>query len=443
MNLKLVTDTFQNTARFVKTTARNAAKVPANLSRWHTGLSPSWAPFKTNRQLRRELRNQMDQVKQDGFRRVKEDNCVEFRTGDALTVLEGMGVAGKDSLHKFKNLKPLPVEGSFEYFLPKEDTKVAEARFRQGIQINPKGQQLLARYFGRKYQTNIVFPERKEANGYVEKIAVSQFPYRAKEFLLELRKTNGDVRCLFYPEGTHVIPFVYLKQGDREVVLVADSKGGKSGHAEALAEQLKGSGIEVLSVAQTRQRDMYSCYADSMKFAVSLTGHRPDGEYLLPNLLDVLLNHASEPNEKGVRLVSLPAELLRTAQISKFVEANLENDDEDRPLLDDPKHRTFAGVREQYTETFTQATEAQPDLTLAEARPKLDYLRQKGWRYAEIIQIEHFNEQLEKILGAKTWTPERQQEFAAQMKQGTRPDQDNLRDESLDRSDDSSRQSMV
>jgi hypothetical protein len=436
--LRRFTDTIQNPARFVKTIAHNAAKIPANLRRWNTGQPPSWAPFKTNRQLRRELRNRMDQLEKDRFLCVKEGNCVEFKTGDALAALNEMGVTSMDNLHQFKKLKPLPVDGSPEYFLASEDSKVKEAQFRQNIQINPKGEHLLAKYFRRKYQANIVFPERKVAYGNIERIATSEFPAYAKEFLLELGKTNGDVRCLFYPGGTHVIPFVYLKQGDREVVLVADSKGGKSGHAALLAEQLKGTGIEVLNVAETRQRAMLGCRVDAMKFAVSLTGHRPDGEYLLPNILGALLDHASEPNDEGVRSVSLPAELLRTAQISQFVEANLKNDDKDRPLLDDPnKQRTFAEFREQYTKTFTQATEAQPDLTLAEARPKLDYLRQKAWRSAEIIQIEHFNEQLEKILGAKMWAPERQQEFATRMKQGTRPTQDDLSDESMERSDSS------
>src|SRR5687767_14453202 len=75
--LRKVSDAFQNTARFAKTAAHNAVKVPTNLLRWHTGVAPSWAPFKTNRQLRRELRNQMDQLEQDRFQRVKEDNCVE------------------------------------------------------------------------------------------------------------------------------------------------------------------------------------------------------------------------------------------------------------------------------------------------------------------------------------------------------------------------------
>jgi hypothetical protein len=73
-----------------------------------------------------------------------------------------------------------------------------------------------------------------------------------------------------------------------------------------------------------------------------------------------------------------------------------------------------------YQEEFTQVPKKKPGqeelVVVPEKMKKADYLRQKGLRYAEIVQIEYYNQQLKTSLGDDKWNKARQDEFARQLK---------------------------
>lgn len=90
-------------------------------------------------------------------------------------------------------------------------------------------------------------------------------------------------------------------------------------------------------------------------------------------------------------------------------------------LRGDAKHRTLNEFQAGYQATFSQATEKHPNPA---PLPKADYLRQKGFRYAELIQIEYYNKQLKSLFGETHWNVTKQEEFAHVLKQSLRGPRD-------------------
>lgn len=118
--------------------------------------------------------------------------------------------------------------------------------------------------------------------------------------------------------------------------------------------------------------------------------------------------------------VSLPSELVKLAQISAFVKTHSAGTPE-AVLRGDAKHRTLNEFQSAHQATFSQATENHPDPA---PLPKADYLRQKGFRYAELIQIEYYNKQLKSLLGEAHWNVTKQEKFAQVLKQSLRGPRD-------------------
>ncbi len=102
----------------------------------------------------------------------------------------------------------------------------------------------------------------------------------------------------------------------------------------------------------------------------------------------------------------LPAELLKLSQSRRFVADQMDKR-RDPVLRDDSLGRKLNQVMADYSVKRT---------VNGEQRQSLDYLRQKGLAYAEIIQIEFYNQQLKTTLGADVWTVREQNEFARQLK---------------------------
>ena len=255
-----------------------------------------------------------------------------------------------------------------------------------------------------------------------------EFPSAIAKLIETLPKTQDDVRCVFYLEGSHSIPVAYVKENGKKFLVVSDSKGGKKDDladliAEAFAYQ-KVEDIQVFRVSTPRQADLYSCFSDAMKFAVLVTARRKNEhtgdfeEYLIPqlgeqmNTRQVPSDTNSEPSK--VASVLLPNECLRLAQLTRFINEHLDSEAQDNPLRGDAKGRRWDQFQTDYERTFTTGNDG-----AAVTKPRADYLRQKGVRYAQIVEIEYYNDQLKTMLGDK-WSIEQQNELVDRLKKVAR-----------------------
>ena len=105
---------------------------------------------------------------------------------------------------------------SYKYYLQHQGLNSSEEKVR----YTPKGLQLLARYYQKKYQTDINFLK-------YDMLTFYQFSDECIDE--ELRKKTGDFRhCFIIDDDTHAVPILYIKENDKEAMLVANSVGHKN-----------------------------------------------------------------------------------------------------------------------------------------------------------------------------------------------------------------------
>jgi len=244
------------------------------------------------------------------------------------------------------------------------------------------------------------------------------------------QQPGDDVRCAHYfgeSEG-HGTVLVYIREGGehgKEALLSFDSTQlerdielGDS-LARACAPLARaGKKIPVFQHTVGMQRDASSCWIYAMKAATTLTGHRRDangghGVFLIPGLITKLFARATDvPEAPGLfRAQALP-DIAKLAQSEGAVLAHAGG--ELGMLLESASHpATLQSFLEKYTYDLKDNSGKSPP-------QMLDYMRQKGERLAEIIEIESFNqqigEQLRKQGGQAAWGPQQQDLFAKEMK---------------------------
>ncbi|RYX88315.1 MAG: hypothetical protein EOO28_36535 [Comamonadaceae bacterium] len=292
-------------------------------------------------------------------------------------------------------------------------TRVADTRFATGVELKPRGRELLRHYFNRKYHTDIVF-----TGGSIEAATagVADFIQGARR---DAPHAGADMRRAQFMghAGGHGSVLLYLREHGEEALLLFDPAGGagdiKYGSALALACASLGPGgapVKVYQHAQALQRDFMSCWAFSMKAAVMMTGRQPDGHggfggYLLPGAIEKLeARRLQTAPPSGVRPVWALPELSRTSQ---YIHIALQNvgTELDGTVED--------GAQDSVTRNFVERfTYQRGDDSLT-----VDYMRQKGERLAELVEIEAWSQEVGKIAGPDIWTAQRQTAFAEDLKQ--------------------------
>ena len=254
----------------------------------------------------------------------------------------------------------------------------------------------------------------------------------AREHIEPLRKTPGDIRCavtvtcVLEGGARHAVPVIYIKEGGREAILVADSLGARSPDiALALADQFHSEGIAVYRVDELRQLDHFSCYVDAMELSAKIAGRLRNedgsfGDYILPKVLKELESRRKQSIlQDNVLAVRLPDELAKCAQTNRFIAA--QKGPKPKPevtLRGARKRKTLTSFRSPHELTVTWKKNYGPNVF----RDINDSLRHKGFRYAELIQIGHYSRQMENYFGGEWWTPARYEEFKRCLKQVVRED---------------------
>lgn len=295
-----------------------------------------------------------------------------------------------------------------------------------GVEVNSlSGQQLIYQYYEDKYlfKAKLIYSDSNDPN-LASKISAA---------LEDVRKTKGDVRVPFFISGygNHTAPLIYIREGEEEAILYADSLGKVESQSRAINALTK---IPVYTVNAGRQMDYHACHTDTMVFLRQATGKKSGDELIIPNLLSFLKQNSQlKTNEQGEYYIAkLPHALLITSQSRGFIDKN--RDPENKMSVH--KDKDLDTFREQYNiETSTRTMdELFADITALQTKdPQKEkeemekekkglmnlYLYKKGIKYADIVEIQFYLEEINEQLNENHPSPltdEQKKDFISKAK---------------------------
>ncbi len=190
-------------------------------------------------------------------------------------------------------------------------------------QPKSSGIKLISQYLQEKYSANICHPISGFSNdGYPSYINFKYFSDISdiKPYIRIAQNQQGDYRQAFVIGGTgHVKFMVFIREGDKEAILYSDSLDTNHKFVEKIHSD---TGVKVFANynLSKRQADNSSCYLDALVLGRDTTARdKKTGKYQIEGLID-LLEKRLQKTVDGVSYVLLPNQLLKTAQISNFVE---------------------------------------------------------------------------------------------------------------------------
>ncbi|RUR19040.1 hypothetical protein ELY21_05810 [Legionella sp. km535] len=258
------------------------------------------------------------------------------------------------------------------------------------------GVAVLIQYLHKKYQTNIshvikhysVFRDDQYPQvQFLETAGEDDFCW-IKPYLAKAPRQPGPWRQAFliWLGSRHARFMAYIRDSGKECFLYSDSLGGYPGNLEVLHEK---TGIPVYVTSSQRQTDDYSCVTDALVFSRDITGKRPEtGEYIIPNLAEVLESRKQAVIQTGVYRVHLPETLLKSAQKSSFIADN--QGDLSKIISKGLSLAEFlARYRIQEDINSTKGT------TISAIH---GYLFAKGKKYERIMQIQYYLNEIEWII---------------------------------------------
>lgn len=265
-------------------------------------------------------------------------------------------------------------------------------------QPTSRGLELVFQYLHNKYQTNILHPileykithrpndpkhHLKPSIEYVRFSTIYDID-NIKPYLTEAQKKPGDYReAYIIANRSHAIFMAYIKEGNKIGILYSDSRGTNTKFTH---EIYKKTNIKVFTHLDGRQADTKSCFTDGVVMGRDITAINTETQkYRIPNILE-LLESKEVVEKEGLSLVRLPNELLKTAQISSFVDFHQDKSDTKKIS----KNENLAEFRERYTKTvlFNKGT-----------KKISSYLQEKSIKYSKIIQIQYYINQIEEQTG--------------------------------------------
>lgn len=303
-----------------------------------------------------------------------------------------------------------------EYYKIQKDRSIQDDKRNLAIVPFAKGQALIAEYYNDKYHTNITFPRKSTVHRNVQRfflLTLNEFANNSKQYINEAQQNTGDYRQAFIlgASDLHATPVIYIREKNDEGILIVDSKGKNSAIAKKIEETSK---IKVYLVAEAGQSDDYSCYTHSLKIASDTTAMDPTNTYYIPNLLTHIKDHAKE--EETYYLTKLPNELLKTAQISSFVDTHKEDESEGKIIH---KKENLTLFRQRYTDMDIKILSKTSKMDALEEEVKIkdisSYVRIKGIKFADLIEIQFYLNEIKKEV--KTLTSEEIAAFISGSKQ--------------------------
>ena len=306
--------------------------------------------------------------------------------------------------------------GYVDYYSIKKDHQILDDKYQTYLQPTLRGNQLLAQYYEKKYQTKITFG-LSLPDGTVEKFCGEAcnnifLEQLTQHFTQAKIDPNANYREMFYVisnASQHATPILYVQEKDKRYLLALDSCVPTKFLTEDKAE-VEGIGeIKIYGDNATgpagRQADHFSCFVDAVVMGCKMTKKDKDGTYIIP--LDTI-----KFDEDKHTVSDLPLELLVTAQRSKWYDLALQGRAEDTAVhTHDNKPETLKQIRTRYCYNVERTDNKTGKKTLQENH----YLRIKGLKYGIIIQTQYYINLLKATCG-DAWTEEMETKFCQEAK---------------------------
>lgn len=276
----------------------------------------------------------------------------------------------------------------------------------QGLYIKPlnKGLALLSDYWKEKYQA---------------KIFLVQLEVEMLGMIRDLRKLPGDeIRASFLMGAgnlAHSVPYLYLREKNEEMLLIADSLGVGGGQIlymqKLLMTEKFDSNMKLAIIKYPSQADRVSCHLYAILFCKESTAVLANGEFKIPHLLSCLLRDSRNKKINGIHEAKLVNALLKGSQISEFTTKNAEQVEEAKPIVihifhDQEKNEDVDETLEQ----FHKRNLKQIRLWKTEKKGEWDvlikgepieanaFLKIKSVKVADLIEIQYFLTEIKKEL---------------------------------------------
>lgn len=284
---------------------------------------------------------------------------------------------------------------SKDYFeSKKESSKYKKLPY---ILLTSKGIELVSNYYKYKYE----LPTYRTVQSTSELASV----IKSDDFKTVMKNTKEEIRLLFRlksgdADNPHSTPIIYLKDykdgRERHAVFYFDSIGLPANY---LASQL-GKKITVFEVKDwdlpreekhyKSQRDFYSCHVGTLVYFREMAA-KENGKYRMPSLLDTVQAKVTKTSGNLCE-VTLPENLLITVQDKTFLR------------IQKASLTTIVHKKDNNPETLGDFFKRYPEKKNFDASKKKyvsAYAREKGFKYAKIIEIQFYIEQLQKNLGER------------------------------------------
>lgn len=257
------------------------------------------------------------------------------------------------------------------------------------VYLRPEGIELIAQYYREKYHSDITL--FYDADALLEFLAKSKFPNNSRKAFILI---SGD-------ERPHASPVIYLNENNEEVLFSADSLGTTDENAKAWVKQVK---YPFYYVSDARQSDRVSCYVDALTFARDTTAiDKSTKNYRILSLLTKLKSRGTKVAD-NLYTAKLPDELLVTSQLPAFVENHKECNER---IIH--KTETLSLFRKRYTDYGDFIVTSGRRGEIKKSNPA-NYLRMKGLKMLNIIEIQFYLNELRKHL-CDVWIPAMRAEF--------------------------------
>lgn len=297
--------------------------------------------------------------------------------------------------------RSLPVFIPFQHYAPEDSKLKKDGRMLPAVKLKPMGTKLIVEYYQEKYKADIAISYLDSIRNLTdEKVDETLFKKRYDELLKDIKSnTASEYRkaILIGSAGKHALSLIYLRENQQEVILLSDSFYNIADTVAGLVKKipLADSKIKFYCTAKRRQRDEFSCYADTLVMARDATAKDEKGNYRVPHLVATLIARSDTQGKKQFDYTRLPDVFLKTSQYPEHVAYHRENfmkTIHTRMVDGKAINETVNDYRGRYDDKDV----VRRNFEKQSAEP--GYLRKKGLKFANIIEIQFYINQLKERL---------------------------------------------
>lgn len=236
----------------------------------------------------------------------------------------------------------------------------------ESINLKKPGIELLAQYLHFKYGSNITWsPCFLICTEEINQLALQEQASYRHAFIVH--NTIGQTESSVF--------VAYIKENNQKAIIYSDAKGSDRVLAKKLADTTE---LQVYASQKIRLSTAYLSHIDALVFARDITRiNLETGNYYMPNLIEKLESRSFL--FEGYKDFCMPNKLLKTSVFNELV---LDEFDRNDASLTIHKHETLAAFRAR----FSYGDEP-------------TYLHEKGIKYADIINIQFYLNEVEQALG--------------------------------------------